>query len=146
MTTHPLELPIQAPMGGLPASVRIWEVGPRDGLQNESAIIPTDVKVEFIDRLSGAGLPVIEVTSFVRPDRIPQLADGPEVLSRIARRTDTTYAGLVPNLRGLESARLSDVTHIAVFASATESFAQQNLGRSRSGQMEMLAPVARSRS
>lgn len=141
MTRH-LGLPKQAPMDGLPCSVRIWEVGPRDGLQNESTIIPTGVKVEFIDRLSSAGLPIIEATSFVRADRIPQLADGPEVMAGIARRAGTTYAALVPNLRGLIAAQQSDIAHVAVFASATESFAQQNLGHSLASQLEMLVPVA----
>jgi hydroxymethylglutaryl-CoA lyase len=121
--------------------VRIWEVGPRDGLQNESAVVDTATKISFIDRLSRAGLPVIESTSFVRPDRIPQLADGTEVMAGIDRVAGTRYPVLVPNLRGFDGALAADARDIAVFASATETFAQRNLGRTLATQMEMFAPV-----
>jgi hydroxymethylglutaryl-CoA lyase len=134
-------LPVPVPMAGLPDSVRIWEVGPRDGLQNEPAIIPTSVKIEFVDRLTAAGLPVVETTSFVRADRVPQLADSTEVLTGIRREEGVRYPVLVPNLRGLESAVSAQADDIAVFASATESFAERNLGRSLGSQMGMFTPV-----
>lgn len=136
-------LPMVIPDPGLPAEVTIWEVGPRDGLQNEATSLDTETKVEFIDRLGAAGLSTIEATSFVRPDRVPQLADATEVMARIERRAGVTYPVLVPNLRGLEQARLAGATDVAVFASATESFAQRNLGRGYLEQWEMFAPVVR---
>jgi hydroxymethylglutaryl-CoA lyase len=128
-------------MDNLPSRVRIWEVGPRDGLQNESSIIETATKIEFINRLTDAGLPVVEATSFVRADRIPQLADGADVMAGISRRVESRYPVLVPNVKGLDAAMAADALDIAVFASATETFAQRNLGRSLSNQMEMFAPV-----
>ena len=127
--------------GNLPARVRIWEVGPRDGLQNEQQIIDTDTKVAFINRLSAAGLPVIEATSFVRADRIPQLADGAEVMLRITRKAGVRDPVLVPNDRGLDSALAAGARDIAVFASATHTFAERNLGRTLANQMEMFAPA-----
>ena len=133
--------PAQVGAANLPARVRIWEVGPRDGLQNEQQIIDTDHKVAFIDRLSAAGLPVIEATSFVRADRIPQLADGAEVMSRITRKAGVRYPVLVPNDRGLDAAVAADARDIAVFASATNTFAERNLGRTLDNQMEMFTPV-----
>ena len=90
--------------GALPTRVKIVEVGPRDGLQNEAQVIPADVKVSFVDALSEAGLPEIEVTSFVSPARIPQLADAAEVLQRITRKPGVIYSALVPNMRGFERA------------------------------------------
>ncbi len=125
----------------LPGRVTIWEVGPRDGLQNESRTIDTGVKVEFIDRLAAAGLAIVEATSFVRPDRVPQLADAREVMAGITARDGVRYPVLVPNLRGLQGALDAGVTDIAIFASATETFAQRNLGRGYSEQWEMFAPV-----
>ena len=133
--------PVPVPAVGLPERVRIWEVGPRDGLQNEATVIATEVKIEFIDRLAAAGVPVIEATSFVRADRIPQLADGAAVMAGITRVPGVRYPVLVPNARGLEAAIACDARDIAVFASATETFAQRNLGRTLSTQMEMFAPV-----
>lgn len=133
--------PSRVSMDNLPSQVRIWEVGPRDGLQNEASVIETATKIEFINRLTDSGLPVVEATSFVRADRIPQLADGAEVMAGISRRAGTRYPVLVPNIKGLESAVAADAKDIAVFASATETFAQRNLGRSLSNQMEMFAPV-----
>jgi hydroxymethylglutaryl-CoA lyase len=132
-------------MAGLPEAVTIYEVGPRDGLQNEAAVVPAAVKAELIQRLLAAGLTTVETTSFVRPDRVPQLADADEVLDLIRPGTQG-LAGvrlpvLVPNARGLDRALESGVTSIAVFASATESFAQANLGRSVAESMEMFAPV-----
>src|SRR6266853_1211025 len=110
----------------LPDKVKIVEVGPRDGLQNEKTQIDTSIKVGLIDRLTLAGLPVIEATSFVSPKWIPQLADGAEVLARIRRGADTAYPVLVPNLRGFESAVEAGAREIAVFAAASESFSQRN--------------------
>lgn len=138
-----LGLPVAVTGGDLPDRVRIWEVGPRDGLQNESTIVPTPVKIEFVERLAAAGLPVVETTSFVRADRVPQLADGYEVLTKVTRRDGVRYPVLVPNLRGLEAAVTAGANDIAVFASATDSFAERNLGRSLADQMEMFAPMIR---
>lgn len=136
-----MTLPMVVPDPSLPARVTIWEVGPRDGLQNESCVIDTQTKVEFIDRLSSAGLGIVEATSFVRPDRVPQLADAREVMAGITRREGVRYPVLVPNLRGLESALDCGATDIAIFASATETFAQRNLGRGFDAQWEMFEPV-----
>ena len=136
-----MTLPIVVPDPSLPGRVTIWEVGPRDGLQNESCVIDTQTKIEFIDRLSAGGLGIVEATSFVRPDRVPQLADAREVMAGISRREGVRYPVLVPNLRGLESALDCGATDIAIFASATETFAQRNLGRGYDAQWEMFTPV-----
>jgi hydroxymethylglutaryl-CoA lyase len=136
-----MTLPMVVPDPSLPGRVTIWEVGPRDGLQNESSVIDTRTKIEFIDRLSAAGLGVVEATSFVRPDRVPQLADAREVMAGLTRREGVRYPVLVPNLRGLESALDCGVTDIAIFASATETFAERNLGRGFDAQWEMFEPV-----
>ena len=113
----------------LPASVTIVEVGPRDGLQNEAAEIPTEVKAEFIDRLGAAGLPVIEATSFVHPRAVPQLADADRLLPAIERRPGVRYPVLVPTLRGLERAVAAGADEIAVVIGATDSFNRANLNR-----------------
>lgn len=134
-------LPDVVPIAGLPDSVTIWEVGARDGLQNESAVIPTEVKVEFIERLADCGLPIVEATSFVRSEWVPQLADAVDVMARVRRRAGTRYPVLVPNERGLARATDAGVTDIAVFASATETFAQKNLNRTLDTQMQMFLPV-----
>ena len=136
-----MTLPMVVPEPSLPSRVTIWEVGPRDGLQNESGVIDTATKVELIDRLADAGLGIVEATSFVRPDRVPQLADAREVMARIDRHDGVRYPVLVPNVRGLESALDADVSDIAIFASATETFAQRNLGRGYDAQWEMFEPV-----
>jgi hydroxymethylglutaryl-CoA lyase len=128
-------------LDGLPAQVTICEVGPRDGLQNESAVLPAGVKAEFIARLAGAGLRVIEATSFVHPQWVPQLADAAEVLAAIPRVAGVRYPVLVPNERGLDRALAAGATEIAVFASATEAFARRNLGRTVDESMAMFAPV-----
>lgn len=133
--------PQRQPQPGLPESVTIYEVGPRDGLQNESTIVPTQTKVDFIRRLIDAGLPKIEVTSFVRPEWVPQLADAPEVLAALDGDTGTVMPVLVPNRHGLDRAIESGVTSIAIFGSATESFAQKNLNRSVAEQFRMFAPT-----
>src|SRR4030088_323096 len=110
--------------------VRIVEVGPRDGLQNEAARIPTDVKVGFVDRLSQAGVGWIEVTSFVHPKAVPQMADADEVFRRVAKKPGVRYVALVPNPRGLDRAIAAGVTDIALFVAATESFTRANINRS----------------
>ena len=126
----------------LPAKVTIWEVGPRDGLQNESALVPTDVKVAFIRRLVAAGLPVVEATSFVHPRWVPQLADAAEVLTALGEE-GRELPVLVPNERGLDRALELGVRHIAIFGSATETFAQRNLNRSLDEQFAMFEPTVR---
>ncbi|MFC4004191.1 hydroxymethylglutaryl-CoA lyase [Prauserella oleivorans] len=127
--------------GELPSRVTIWEVGPRDGLQNEAATVPVDVKLEFLDRLAGAGLTTLEATSFVHPKWVPQLADAEELLGRLDRRPGVRYPVLVPNERGLDRAVAAGVGHIAVFGSATETFAKRNLNTSVDGQFAMFEPV-----
>jgi hydroxymethylglutaryl-CoA lyase len=113
-----------------PSQVRIVEVGPRDGLQNEAARIPTDVKVGFVDRLSQAGFEWVEVTSFVHPKAAPQMADADDVFRRIAKTPGTRYVALVPNPRGLDRALAAGVQDIALFVAATESFSRANINRS----------------
>lgn len=127
---------------GLPDRVTIVEVGPRDGLQNEAGTIPTDVKVELIERLAAAGLPVVEATSFVNPKWVPQLADATDVLARLRRVPGVRYPVLVPNERGLDRALEAGVDEIAIFAAATESFSHRNLNRSRAEALEAFRPVA----
>ena len=129
------------PMRDLPQQVTVYEVGPRDGLQNESAIVPVEVKAEFVDRLADAGHKVIETTSFVHPKWVPQLADAEELLARLHRRPGVRYPVLVPNERGLDRALAHGVDEIAIFASATETFAAKNLNRSLESQFDMFEPV-----
>jgi len=125
----------------LPASIRIVEVGPRDGLQNEPGVVPTDVKVEFVDRLSATGVPVVEATSFVSPAWVPQLADGADVMAGIARRPGVRYAVLVPNERGLDAALSARVDEVAVFTAASEAFTTRNINRTIAESLAMFAPV-----
>ncbi|OLF05955.1 hydroxymethylglutaryl-CoA lyase [Actinophytocola xanthii] len=141
MTAREVGLPAEVPAEGLPESVTIWEVGPRDGLQNEQAVVPVEVKLELIDRLAGAGLTTIEATSFVHPRWVPQLADAEALLAGLTRRDGVRYPVLVPNERGLDRALAAGVTHIAIFASATETFARRNLNRSLDEQFAMFEPV-----
>ncbi len=108
----------------------IYEVSPRDGLQNEAVRIPTEAKIAFIDRLSQAGLPAIEVTAFVRPDRVPQLADAEAVAAGITRRPGTRYSALVPNLTGFQRAAAAGLTEVAVLAAASETFSRRNVNQS----------------
>jgi isopropylmalate/homocitrate/citramalate synthase len=110
--------------------VSIVEVGPRDGLQNEHASVSTADKIEFVNRLSAAHLPVIEVSAFVSPKWVPQMADAAEVFAGIARAPTTRYTALVPNLAGLDRAIAAGVTEIAVFASSTETFSRKNINQS----------------
>jgi hydroxymethylglutaryl-CoA lyase len=125
----------------LPERVTIYEVGPRDGLQNESAIVPLDVKAEFVGRLIAAGLPIVEATSFVHPQWVPQLADAADLVERLDLAGPTPLPVLVPNQRGLDRALAAGVTHVAIFGSATESFAQRNLNRGLDEQYAMFEPV-----
>jgi hydroxymethylglutaryl-CoA lyase len=112
-----------------PRHVTIVEVGPRDGLQNEQAIVSTADKIAFVDRLSAAHLPVIEVSAFVSPKWVPQMADAAEVFAGIARTPGTRYTALVPNLAGLDRALAAGVSEIAVFASSTETFSRKNINQ-----------------
>jgi hydroxymethylglutaryl-CoA lyase len=114
----------------LPRRVTVVEVGPRDGLQNEAAVIPTEVKVAFADALSVAGLPAIELTAFVSPKWVPQMADADEVVRRTARRPGTAYSALVPNRRGLDRAIDAGLRSIAIFAAASETFSRRNINQS----------------
>ena len=125
----------------LPAQVRIVEVGPRDGLQNEKAIIPTADKIELIDRLSATGLRSIEATSFVSPKWVPQLADAAEVFSGIHRREGVSYPVLVPNLQGYERAIAVGATEVAVFSAASEAFNRKNINASIDESIERFLPV-----
>ena len=125
----------------LPAQVRIVEVGPRDGLQNEKAIIPTADKIELIDRLSATGLRSIEATSFVSPKWVPQLADAAEVFAGIQRRPGVSYPVLVPNLQGYERARAVGATDVAVFSAASEAFNRKNINASIDESIERFLPV-----
>jgi hydroxymethylglutaryl-CoA lyase len=136
-----MRTPQVEPADGLPTTVTVYEVGPRDGLQNESAIVPVEVKAEFITRLAAAGLQAIETTSFVRPEWVPQLADAEQLLDLIDSRAAPRMPVLVPNVRGLDRALAKGVREIAIFGSATETFAQRNLNRSLDEQYAMFEPV-----
>jgi hydroxymethylglutaryl-CoA lyase len=142
MGTRELGLPQPVPADGLPSRVTIWEVGPRDGLQNEKSIVPVEVKLEFLDRLADAGLGVLEATSFVSPKWVPQLADAEQLLDRLSRRPGVRYPVLVPNERGLKRALDAGCREIAIFGSATETFAQRNLSSTFEDQFGMFEPVA----
>ena len=134
-------LPDIVGMDGLPSRVRICEVGARDGLQNESAIVPVAVKLGFIQRMVAAGHSMVEATSFVHPKWIPQLADAQELMELLPRADGVRYPVLVPNERGLERALAAGANEIAVFGSATETFAQRNLNRTVAESIAMFAPV-----
>ncbi|WP_093800746.1 hydroxymethylglutaryl-CoA lyase [Streptomyces sp. Wb2n-11] len=133
-------LPMRVPAAGLPARVRIHEVGARDGLQNEKTVVPTEVKAEFIHRLAGAGLTTVEATSFVRPEWVPQLADA-EALFPLLHDVGAELPVLVPNARGLDRALALGARRIAVFGSATETFARRNLNRTVDESLAMFEPV-----
>ena len=121
--------------------VRVTEVGPRDGLQNEAKIIPTDTKVAFVDALSEAGYEEIEVSAFVSPERVPQLADAEDVFARIKRHGSTVYSALVPNERGLERALRARAGKIAVFTAASETFSGKNVNASIKESIKRFEPV-----
>jgi hydroxymethylglutaryl-CoA lyase len=135
-------LPMTVSIDGLPGRVTIYEVGPRDGLQNETGLVPTDVKAELIRRLLAAGLSVVEATSFVHPRWVPQLADA-EDLMRMLGEEGRDLPVLVPNERGLDRALELGCRHVAIFASATETFARKNLNRGLDEQFAMFEPVVR---
>jgi hydroxymethylglutaryl-CoA lyase len=124
-----------------PARVTVVEVGPRDGLQNEAAIVPTAAKVRFIEMLAAAGLPVVEATSFVHPGAVPQLADADQVLPAIARRPGVRYPVLVPNMRGMERAVAAGADAIAVFTAASEAFSQANIRMTIAESLDAFTPV-----
>jgi len=125
----------------LPKRVRLVEVGPRDGLQNEQGQVPTEVKVRLIDMLTAAGLPAIEATSFVSPKWVPQLADAPEVMARIARKPGVRYPVLTPNLKGFDAALAAGADEVAVFVAATEAFSRRNINCSIAESLERAAPI-----
>jgi isopropylmalate/homocitrate/citramalate synthase len=126
-----------------PKRVKMVDVGPRDGLQNEKVTVPTDIKIELIERLAQAGLPVVEAGSFVSPKWVPQMADSGEVMERIRRRKGVSYPVLVPNMKGLHAAIAAGATEIAGFAAATETFSQRNTNCSIAESLERQATVCR---
>ena len=126
----------------LPKSVTIVEVGPRDGLQNEAHFVPTEQKIELIDRLSGTGLKRIEITSFVHPKAIPQLKDSEEIVKRTRRKAEVTYSALVPNEKGLERALAAGVKEIALFVSASETHNQKNVKMSIAESLKGFCKIA----
>ncbi len=125
----------------LPQRVRIVEVGPRDGLQNEKGEVPTAVKLELIERLADAGLQTVEATAFVSPKWIPQMADHTEVLERIRRKPGVSYPVLTPNLKGFEAARAAGATEVAVFGAASEAFSKKNINCSIAESLDRFRPV-----
>ena len=125
----------------LPSTVRIVEVGPRDGLQNEKTLIPTATKIELIERLGAAGLRTIEAGSFVSPKWVPQMADSSDVLAGLQRRPGVDYPVLVPNMKGFEAAKAANVEEIAVFAAASQSFSRRNINCSIEESLDRFAPV-----
>src|SRR5258708_4472475 len=125
----------------LPRAVRVVEVGPRDGLQNEKVIVPTGQKIQFIQMLADAGLPVVEATSFVSPRAIPQLSDAGEVMAGLTRLPTTKYPVLVPNLKGLERAIAAGVQDIAVFTGASEGFTRHNINATTADRLANFRPV-----
>ncbi|MER6494593.1 hydroxymethylglutaryl-CoA lyase [Streptomyces griseorubiginosus] len=140
MTVPEPGLPMTVPEPGLPTRVRIHEVGARDGLQNEKSTVPTEVKAEFVRRLAEAGLTTIEATSFVHPKWVPQLADAEQLFPQV-NDLAVDLPVLVPNERGLDRALTLGATRVAVFASATESFAKANLNRTLDEALAMFEPV-----
>jgi hydroxymethylglutaryl-CoA lyase len=128
-------------MASVPDFVRIVEVGPRDGLQNEPREVPTEVKLELIERLADAGLPAVEATAFVSPKWVPQMADHTEVLERIRRRPGVSYPVLTPNLKGFEAARAAGASEVAIFGAASETFSRKNINCSIAKSLERFRPV-----
>ena len=125
----------------LPTRVKLVDVGPRDGLQNEKQAVPAAVKIELVHRLQDAGLRHIEVTSFVSPKWVPQMADNAQVMAGIQRREGVTYSVLTPNMQGFEAALLSKPDTVVVFAAASEAFSQRNINCSIAESIERFAPV-----
>lgn len=124
-----------------PRKVKMVDVGPRDGLQNEPAPVSTEVKVRLIERLADAGLAVVEATSFVSPKWVPQMADAAEVMARIHRKPGVSYPVLVPNLKGLEGALAAKAEEVAVFAAASEAFSKRNINCTIDESLDRFAPV-----
>ena len=124
-----------------PARVKLVDVGPRDGLQNEKTMVPAAIKIELVHRLQAAGLKEIEVTSFVSPKWVPQMADALDVMAGIARQTGVRYSVLTPNMKGFETAVTSKPDEIVVFAAASEAFSQRNINCSIAESIERFAPV-----
>jgi hydroxymethylglutaryl-CoA lyase len=129
------------PGKSMPKRVKVVEVGPRDGLQNEQKTVPTAVKIALIDRLSAAGVPVVEAGAMVSPRWVPQMADSAEVLAGITRRPNTSFPVLVPNIRGFERAAAAGAEEIAVFGAASETFSRKNINASIEESLERFAPV-----
>ena len=127
----------------LPAQVKIVEVGPRDGLQNEKEIIPVEVKVELINRLTAAGFPNIEAASFVSPKWVPQMATSNEVMQQMQRKSDVIYSALVPNMQGLEAALAAQADEVVIFGAASEAFSQKNINCSIAESIERFREVAK---
>ena len=132
---------MQSPLAAVPRSVRVVEVGPRDGLQNEKMSVPTGQKIQYIQMLAEAGLPVVEATSFVSPRAIPQLSDASEVMAGLTRLPDTSYPVLVPNVKGMERALAVGVRSIAVFTAASESFTRHNINVTIAESLANFRPV-----
>jgi len=126
----------------MPTRVKIVEVSPRDGLQNEKMFIPTETKIELVNRLSDAGFPNIEAVSFVSPKWVPQMADGADVMAGIRRKPGTIYSALTPNLKGFEAARAAGVDEVVIFGAASEAFSQKNINCSIAESIERFQPVA----
>src|SRR2546427_7605284 len=125
----------------VPDFVRIVEVGPRDGLQNEPGEVPTDLKIQLIERLADAGLPAVEATAFVSPKWGPQMADHTQVLERIRRRPGVFYPVLTPNLKGFEAALVAGATEVAVFGAASETLSRKNINCSIAESLDRFRPV-----
>ena len=136
------ELPYSITRPRVPPHVTVYEVGPRDGLQNEKGIVPTDVKVAFIEKLADAGLCAIEMTSFVKPSAVPQLADAAEVVKSVRRRSGLRLSVLVPNMHGFDAARSIGVREVAVFTAASETFNRKNINCGIEESIERFRPIA----
>ncbi|KAK6474330.1 hydroxymethylglutaryl-CoA lyase [Huso huso] len=134
---------VSTPLKRLPARVKIVEVGPRDGLQNEKTLVPAEVKIQLIDMLSEAGLPVIEATSFVSPKWVPQMADQVEVMRGIRRRPDASYPVLTPNLQGFQAAVRAGAREVAIFGAASELFSKKNINCSVEESLQRFEEVTR---
>ncbi|MDQ2713932.1 MAG: hydroxymethylglutaryl-CoA lyase [Chloroflexota bacterium] len=132
---------VVSPLNTLPRTVRVVEVGPRDGLQNEKALVPMAQKIQFINMLAEAGCPVVEATSFVSPRAIPQLSDAGAVMAGVVQRPTTQYSVLVPNLKGMERALAAGVRSVAVFTAASESFTRHNINATIAESLANFRPV-----
>jgi len=125
----------------LPQKVKIVDVGPRDGLQNEKEVVPTDAKVELIHRLADAGLPVVEAGSFVSPKWVPQMGDSADIMKRITRKPGVSYPVLTPNMKGFEGAMVVGAEEVAIFGAASESFSQRNINCSIKESLARFDPI-----